>query len=91
MVVRVKGADANGLAARRAWHISAGEDHGPEIPCMAAVLMARRLARGGQELSAGAYACMGLLPLAEFEPEFARWGMSTDLIDENISHGTPSA
>lgn len=83
MVVRVEGADAEGCAARRAWHVTADDDHGPEIPCMAAILLARRLARG-QAGPAGAFTCMGLLPLADFEPEFARWGMSTDIVDETI-------
>ncbi|KIQ35731.1 saccharopine dehydrogenase [Variovorax paradoxus] len=81
MVVRVEGTDAKGAAARSAWHIAADDNHGPEIPCMAAILLARRLARG-DALPVGAHACAGLLTLPEFEPEFARWGMVTDVIDE---------
>ena len=81
MVVRVEGVNASDHHTQRAWHITAGDDHGPEIPCMAAILLARRLARG-DALPTGAAACMGLLPLAEFEPEFARWGMLTDLVEE---------
>ena len=46
MVVRVEGLDAAGQQARRAWHIAADHDHGPEIPCMAAILLARKLAGG---------------------------------------------
>ena len=86
MVVRVEGIDAASQPARRAWHIAADDDHGPEIPCMAAILLARRLAHG-QALPAGAFACMGLLQLAEFEPEFARWGMVTDILEEAAGHG----
>lgn len=48
---------------------------------MAAILLARRLARG-EALPVGAHACAGLLTLAEFEPEFARWGMVTDVVEE---------
>ncbi|BEP64327.1 saccharopine dehydrogenase NADP-binding domain-containing protein [Variovorax sp. V213] len=81
MVVRVEGTDGQGAALRRAWHIAADDNHGPEIPCMAAILLARRLARG-DALPIGAHACAGLLTLPEFEPEFARWGMVTDVIDE---------
>jgi hypothetical protein len=81
MVVRVAGADAQGHAARRAWHIAADHDHGPEIPCMAAILLARRLAEG-VPVTPGARACMGLLSLSDFEPEFSRWGMVTDQVDE---------
>jgi hypothetical protein len=86
MVVQVEGLDASGHLARRSWHIAADNDHGPEIPCMAAILLARRLAseRGAQ---VGAFACMGMLQLGEFEPEFARWGMVTDIVDEVLGHG----
>lgn len=82
MVVRVEGLDAQGAPRRRTWHIAADHNHGPEIPCMAAILLARRLARG-DALPAGARACMGLLSLDDFAPEFVRWGMETDLRDED--------
>ena len=85
MVVRVEGTDAQGRPSRRAWHIAADDSHGPEIPCMAAILLARRLANGDTALPVGAHACMGLLSLPEFEPEFARWGMVTDVVDEERS------
>lgn len=81
MVVRVAGDDAQGRPARREWHIAADDDHGPEIPCMAAILLARRLAHG-DDVAPGAHVCMGLLGLHEFEPEFDRWGMRTDLVTE---------
>jgi hypothetical protein len=82
MVVRTSGADAQGSVARRAWHIAADNDHGPEIPCMAAILLARKLAEGNA-LPPGARPCMGLLGLHEFAPEFARWGMVVDTVDES--------
>ncbi len=84
MVVRVAGINETGAEARRAWHITAGNDHGPEIPCMAAILLARRLARG-HALRTGAFACAGLVQLADFEPEFARWGMVTDIQEEPVT------
>jgi hypothetical protein len=77
MVVRVAGQDAAARPAQRAWHIAADDGHGPEIPCMAAILLARKLARG-EPLPTGASTAAGLLKLAEFEPEFAKWGMVTD-------------
>lgn len=82
MVLRVRGIDAAGRAAARSWHITAPDDHGPEIPCMAAILLARRLARGDAALPAGAMPCAGLLALEQFAPEFARWGMATDVLDD---------
>ncbi len=88
MVVSVKGLDAAGQQAQRAWHITAGNDHGPEIPCMAAILLARKLALG-QGPPAGAYPAMNLLQLAEFAPEFARWGMLTETVEEVPARDTP--
>jgi hypothetical protein len=85
MVVRVRGSAA-GKAKALAWHIFAPNHHGPEIPCMAAVLLARRLARGAA-LPTGAMPCMGLLTLEDFAPEFARWGMSTEWRDEQEEAG----
>ncbi len=86
MVVRVTGQYAQGHSVRRAWHIAADGDHGPEIPCMAAILLARRLA-SNQTLPTGAFACLGMLPLEDFVPEFARWGMQTDTVEEALDHG----
>lgn len=82
MVVRLRGAAEGGAPLQLAWHITAGNHHGPEIPCMAAILLARRLARG-ELLPVGAQACMGLLSLDEFELEFSRWGMVTEVIEES--------
>ena len=82
MVVRVRGIDANGKNVWRSWHIAADDDHGPEIPCMAAILLARRIA-SGQLTELGAHTCMGRLSLADFEPEFAKWGMLTEVVEED--------
>jgi hypothetical protein len=81
MVVRVAGEDSAGQPVRRAWHVAADNDNGPEIPAMAAILLARRLA-GGERMPAGAFACIALLKLEEFQPEFDRWGMVTDIVEE---------
>jgi len=50
---------------------------------MAAILMARKLA--GEEITRiGAHPCMGFLGLADFEPEFSRWGMTT-VVEEHAA------
>jgi len=81
-VLRVRGRDGQGRPRQRAWHITAGNDHGPEIPCMAAILLARRWARGDTPVP-GAGPCMGLLSLDDFASEFARWGMRTEVVEES--------
>jgi hypothetical protein len=86
MVVRVAGEDDAGQDLRGEWHITADNDHGPEIPCMASILLARRLARG-EVLPVGAEICVGLLELEDFLPEFSRWGMHTDILVDATGHG----
>jgi len=83
MLVTVSGVRLDGRRGSAEWHITAGNNHGPEIPCMAAILMARKLASGEIAVS-GAHPCMGFLGLADFEPEFARWGMHT-VVEETVS------
>jgi hypothetical protein len=81
MLVAVSGTKADGSRAWARWQLIADANHGPEIPCMAAILLARKLARG-KLAEAGAHACMGFLTLQEFEPEFARWRMQTTVDEE---------
>lgn len=78
MYVWVTGLDAQGQHAQARWDIAADHDRGPEIPCMAAILLARRLARDDGP-SPGAHTATDMLTLDEFAPEFARWGMVTDI------------
>jgi len=83
MLVQLTGTRADGSRGRVEWHLTARANHGPEIPCMAAILIARRLAAGTIE-SRGAFPCMGMLDLAAFESEFARWDIST-LVEESAA------
>jgi hypothetical protein len=83
MTVRVVGNRAQGEGHCLTWEIVAEANHGPEIPCFAAVLLANRL-KGGAALGAGAKVCMGLVSLAEFETEFKRWRISTR-VSESIA------
>jgi hypothetical protein len=81
MLVSVGGVDRNGTVLRRSWAVVADEGHGPEIPCMAALLVVRKLARNAIA-SRGAFPCMGFLALQEFTPEFERWNMKTGVREE---------
>jgi hypothetical protein len=86
MVVRLDGRGREGRPLRVAWHITAGDHHGPEIPCMAAILLARRFARGDHPPH-GARTAMGLLSLQDFAPEFDRWGMAAEWCGEAAGEG----
>jgi hypothetical protein len=78
MKVRVQGRDSAGKEVAKIWELVAVDNHGPEIPCMAAVILANK-SRQGEIFQPGARVCMGILELAGFEPEFARWGISTSI------------
>lgn len=80
MSIRVTGKDHAGRALCRRWEVVAKANHGPEIPCMAAVILANRLRRG-EAFAPGAKVCMGTLGLSEFEAEFSRWDISARIID----------
>jgi NAD(P)-dependent dehydrogenase (short-subunit alcohol dehydrogenase family) len=77
MRISVTGRDTAGLRIRRTWQLTAPALNGPEIPCFAAILLARRLVRAEPVAAPGAYACIGMLDLAAFGPEFERWGIRT--------------
>ncbi len=81
MCVSVTGATEDGRRLRRTWQLTAPALHGPEIPCMAAILLARRLARD-PTLPAVAAACTGYLTLDDFAAEFARWQITTRIEED---------
>lgn len=83
MTVRVTGQDDAGRSLCRKWELVAEGNHGPEIPCLAAVILANKLHRR-DALMRGAKVCMGILRLSDFEPEFDRWNIST-----RVTGGTP--
>jgi hypothetical protein len=56
------------------WHLVARRGHGPEIPCLPAIVLARKLAAGAVS-ARGAMACMGLLRLADFAEAVKRAGL----------------
>ena len=78
MSIELAGLSRSGQPQRLRWLLTATGNHGPEIPCMAAELLALKIARG-EALPVGARPCMGLLRLADFAPEFGRWGITTQV------------
>jgi hypothetical protein len=57
---------------------------------MAAILLANKLHRG-YPFAPGAQVCMGMLELTEFEPEFARWDIKTQISESMPRHDTADA
>ena len=78
MQVRVGGIRKNGEHGVTMWSLTAPDGNGPEIPCVAALLLAQQFANGSLEMR-GAMPCMGLLALDAFTPHFEKWGMRTTI------------
>ncbi|WP_068826899.1 saccharopine dehydrogenase family protein [Pseudomonas sp. BMS12] len=78
MFLRLRGLDQAGAALELCWELLAEQNDGPNIPCMAAVALARKLAAGS--LSArGAMPCMGLLSQDEYLAELAELSIGSTL------------
>lgn len=65
MHVDLKGIGRGGAPLERKWQLIAFDNHGPQIPCGAAIALARKLAAGQLALK-GATPCVGLLTLKEY-------------------------
>ncbi len=61
----IRGHGPSGAACQRRHWLIARQGHGPNIPCMPAILIARRLARG-EEVAPGARLCLDVVTLAEY-------------------------
>jgi saccharopine dehydrogenase-like NADP-dependent oxidoreductase len=65
MFVTLGGEGTDGRSLNITWNLIAQRNHGPHIPCGAAIALARKIA-SGVSLPKGAMPCMGLLTVEEF-------------------------
>jgi hypothetical protein len=70
MFVTLEGRGLDGQPRRVDWHLIARRNHGPYIPTLAAVVLARKLARG-QLAATGAAPCVGYVTLDDLLAEVA--------------------
>lgn len=63
--MRLQGTGHDGKRKEVCFDLTARSGHGPFIPCMPAILIAKKLANG-ELLPAGAMACVGLITLKEY-------------------------
>ena len=70
MRIRVTGKDSRNKRKVSTWFLIARNNHGPEIPCTPALILARKLARG-EIVKRGAFPCLGLFTLEDFDAEIA--------------------
>ncbi|TAL39255.1 MAG: saccharopine dehydrogenase [Alphaproteobacteria bacterium] len=76
MHVIIRGKNHAGAVHERRWFIIATKGDGPQIPCVPAILIAKKLAQG-QPLQPGAYPCVGVVGLQEYLGELARFAVKT--------------
>ena len=79
------GADAAGRAKTIRFFLIARSGDGPNIPCMPAILLARRLARG-EPIAAGARPCLDLIALDDYLEALAGLDVSV-IVEQEGDHG----
>jgi saccharopine dehydrogenase-like NADP-dependent oxidoreductase len=65
MFVAMDGYGTDGKPLKLTWHLIAGSNHGPYIPCGASIALATKLARG-EQLAPGAQPCMGMVSVEDY-------------------------
>lgn len=76
MHVVVTGENHNGQTCDRSWFIVARDGDGPNIPCVPAIVLVRKLVSGRIE-ARGAVPCLGLVTLDEYLAELTSFKIST--------------
>lgn len=84
MTMTLIGDDASGTPLTCTWVAKACRNHGPEIPCSPALVLARRFLRDNLP-GTGARPCLGLVTLAELEQELSGFDIRFDRFE-----GAPS-
>ncbi len=86
MFVDLEGFDQDGKRKRRTWYLTALNGHGPEIPIVPAVILARKLAEG-ENMPAGAYSALNAITLEEFSRETRHLDLSWEVIERSRPDG----
>jgi saccharopine dehydrogenase-like NADP-dependent oxidoreductase len=89
MLVRVDGVRRDGTRGSHRWELIARHGHGPEIPCLPAVVLARKLA-AGVPIDPGARPCYGMMTLDDLAAAAAPFDIAWR-VDERITAATPAA
>lgn len=76
MHVIMSGIGKNGQPHKRTWFIVARDGDGPQIPCVPAIILARKLATD-QSLASGAKPCVGMVTLGEYLEELKPFSIRT--------------
>ena len=78
MHIEISGSCNDNEAVSLTWNLVARQNHGPEIPCSPALILARKLL--ADEISTrGALPCLGMFSLSEFASEIADFDVRWDV------------
>ncbi len=80
MHIRLCGIDRNNQPKTCTWYLTARQNHGPEIPCVPALILVKKMARN-EITQRGAYPCLGLITLSEFDKEAGDLDISWELVE----------
>ena len=86
MFVKISGDARDGAPLTCVWELCAENDDGPNIPCMAAVAITRKLV-AGKLAETGAMPCVGLVTLDEYLAELKGLAIRTE--ERSESHAPP--
>ena len=81
MQMRISGLGTDKRAKTLIWNLTARENHGPEIPCVPALILARRLAAGSLSTCC-AFPCLGMITMPEFDAEVSDLSIQWSLVEE---------
>ncbi len=83
MRVCLSGIGKDGSPLQITWNLIAGSGHGPEIPAVPAIVLARKLA-AGERPGPGAFPCLGLFTVNEFMHEVRGWDIRQEVAVERM-------
>ncbi|WP_333023863.1 saccharopine dehydrogenase family protein [Wolbachia endosymbiont of Pentidionis agamae] len=81
MHMLINGKDAIGNQKEIQWFIVAKEGHGPQVPCVPAILLAKKLIDGSMKKK-GATPCIGLIMLEEYIQELQEFQIKQYIISK---------
>ena len=81
MEVRIAGRGQSGAPIARTWRLTAGSNHGPHIPCVPAIVLAKRWIAGDFG-PRGAKPCLSMIGLDDFAAEVAALDVSWSFTEE---------
>ncbi len=77
MHVTLTGTGHDGQPLTKSWFIVAEQGDGPQIPCIPAIILARRLHEKDPGVAAGAFPCVGLVRLGDYLEDLKPYAIKT--------------